>query len=293
MSRDSTQPNDNTAGAPSGPGDGPIVSYKHVQKVYGEGAEAVKAVEQFSADIEEGEFVSFVGPSGCGKSTLLHLTTGIIEASSGTVTVSGNDVQSDAHEMHKVGLVFQSSVLLDWRTVMKNILLPIEIMNSNGVLEKDVEFYRNRASELIELVGLEGFEDSYPQELSGGMQQRVSICRSLVYDPPILLMDEPFGALDALTRDQLNEELLDIWRDTKKTILFVTHNLEEAIFLSDRIFVLSERPSSIVDVIDVDLERPRTEDVRTTEQYQDLVARAYEYFNSGGGVENGAAETDQ
>jgi NitT/TauT family transport system ATP-binding protein len=279
------QPSDKTGSTTPGPGGSPIVSYDSVQKIYGEGSEAVKAVEEFSADVEEGEFVSFVGPSGCGKSTLLHMTTGIIPATSGTVTVNGNDVQGDAHEMHKVGLVFQSSVLLDWRTVMKNILLPIEIMSSNGVLQKGVDHYRERAEDLIELVGLDGFENAYPQELSGGMQQRVSICRSLVYDPPILLMDEPFGALDALTRDQLNEELLDIWRDTHKTILFVTHNLEEAIFLSDRIFVLSERPSTIVDVIDVDLERPRTEDIRTTERYQNLVAKTYEYFNSGGGVE--------
>lgn len=263
----------------------PIVSYQDISKVYGDGDETVNAVDYVSADIKEGEFVSFVGPSGCGKSTLLHLSTGIIPPTNGTVMVDSSDVQGTDHEMHKVGLVFQSPVLLEWRTVMKNIMLPIEIMDSNGVLDESKDYYRNRARKLIDLVGLGSFEDAYPRELSGGMQQRVSICRSLVYDPPILLMDEPFGALDALTRDQLNEELLDIWRETGKTILFVTHNLEEAVFLSDRVFVLSERPSSIVDIIDVNLERPRTEEIRTSEQYQDLVARAYEYFQTGGKVE--------
>lgn len=255
-----------------------IVTYDDARKVYDEGEESVVAVEEFSGKIDEGEFVSFVGPSGCGKSTLLHMTSGILEPSGGSVQVEGVNVQDGRHEKHKVGLVFQSPVLLDWRTVIENVKLPVEVMHQNGVLDEGMDHYRSRARQLLELVGLEGFENAYPQELSGGMQQRASICRSLVYDPPVLLMDEPFGALDALTRDKLNVELLDIWRETQKTILFVTHNLEEAVFLSDRIVVLSERPATTVDVIDIDIERPRDDETRQTDVYQDLVADAYSHF---------------
>lgn len=254
-----------------------VVTYDNARKVYGEGEESVLAVEDISAEIHEGEFVSVVGPSGCGKSTLLHMTTGILEPTSGSVHIDDTDVQSDQHKEHKVGLVFQSPVLLDWRTVVENVQLPVEIMDENGVLEERID-YRERTRNLLELVGLEGFENAYPQELSGGMQQRASICRSLVYDPPVLLMDEPFGALDALTRDKLNIELLNIWKETEKTILFVTHNLEEAVFLSDRVFILSERPATIVDVIDVDLNRPRDDHTRQTDEYHDLVADAYSHF---------------
>lgn len=255
-----------------------MVSYENLRKYYGEGEDGVLALDGIDGDIEAGNFVSFVGPSGCGKTTLLHLTSGIILPTDGTVYVDNTDVTSDDHETYKVGLVFQSPVLLEWRTVRENVLLPAEIMNENGVLEEDMDYFRERSLELLDLVGLEGFEDAYPNELSGGMQQRASICRSLVYDPPILLMDEPFGALDALTRDKLNIELLRIWRETDKTILFVTHNLEEAVFLSDRIFVLSERPGTVLDVIDVDLERPRGESTRTTDRYHETVSEAYEYF---------------
>lgn len=255
-----------------------IVTYENAHKEYGESEESVVAIEDISGEIREGEFVSFVGPSGCGKSTLLHLTTGILEPTAGSVHIDGNNVQSTQHEKHKVGLVFQSPVLLDWRTVAENVELPVEIMHENGVLNEGIDFYRERTRDLLELVGLGGFENAYPQELSGGMQQRASICRSLVYDPPVLLMDEPFGALDALTRDKLNVELLDIWKETQKTILFVTHNLEEAVFLSDRIFVLSERPARIVDVINVDLDRPRDDDTRQLDEYHELVADAYSHF---------------
>jgi NitT/TauT family transport system ATP-binding protein len=257
-----------------------VVSYDGVKKVYGEGeeGETLTALTDIDFDVGEREFVSIVGPSGCGKSTLLHLTAALIEATDGSVEIEGLDVMSEAHKQHKVGLVFQSPVLLDWRTVLKNIMLPAEIMDQNGVLDEDLEHYRDRALDLIELVGLEGFEDSYPQELSGGMKQRVSICRSLVYDPPVLLMDEPFGALDALTRDQMNEELLRIWEETNKTILFVTHNLDEAVFLSDRVVVLDSRPGRILDIVDVDLDRPRNDETRTEDAYHDKVAEVYQYF---------------
>ncbi|MFB6254250.1 MAG: ABC transporter ATP-binding protein [Halobacteriaceae archaeon] len=251
-----------------------IVSYSDIRKEY----EDVVAIKDINLDVEEGEFVTFVGPSGCGKTTLLHLTAGLLEPTQGTVTVDGTDVRSDQHKRHKLGLVFQEPVLLEWRTVLKNVMLPIEILRENDVLTEDKETYQERARDLIELVGLEGFEESYPQELSGGMQQRVAICRSLVYDPPVLLMDEPFGSLDAFTREHLNEELLRIWRETEKTVLFVTHNLEEAVFLSDKVVVLSSRPGQIMEIIDVDLERPRTDETRTMESYHDLVGDAYSHF---------------
>lgn len=255
-----------------------MITFDGVTKQYGEGADSVLAIEDISFSLEEGEFVSLVGPSGSGKTTVLHMTTGILEPTNGSIAVAGTDVQSPKHQKHKVGLVFQQPVLLEWRTVRKNILLPVEIMHRNGLLDQDMGYYQERADELLQLVGLEQFDDAYPKELSGGMQQRVSICRSLIYDPPALLMDEPFGALDALTRQKMNEELLDIWQETEKTIFFVTHNLEEAVFLSDKVVVLSSRPGRVLDIVDVDLERPRNEDTRTQEEYHDCVSRVYEYF---------------
>lgn len=253
-----------------------VVSYQNVRKEYSDGD--VIALTDIDLDIEDGEFVTFVGPSGCGKTTLLHLTAGLLEPTRGSITVDGANVQSEAHEKHRLGLVFQQPILLEWRTVLKNVMLPVEILVENDALDEDKETYRQRAEDLLELVGLEGFEDSYPKELSGGMQQRVAICRSLVYDPPVLLMDEPFGALDAFTREKLNEELLRIWDETGKTVLFVTHDLEEAIFLSDKVVVLSTRPGEILEVIDVDLSRPRNDDTRTEERYQELVRAAYRHF---------------
>jgi NitT/TauT family transport system ATP-binding protein len=257
---------------------GTIVSFDNISKTYGEGEEAVTALIDIDLDIGRGEFVSIVGPSGCGKTTLLHMTSGIIEPTENEIRVNGTSVQSPEHDHQSVGLVFQQPVLLEWRTVMRNVLLPVEIMIENDTIDGDMDYYRERAEELIELVGIEGFGDVYPRELSGGMQQRVSICRSLIYNPEILLMDEPFGALDALTRDQMNREILRIWRDTQKTILFVTHDLEEAIYLSDRVVVLSSRPGEVQDVIDIDLERPRKDDVRADPKFQELVTDAYEYF---------------
>lgn len=254
------------------------VTYDDVTKVYGEGEEKVVAVKDLELDVEEGEFISIVGPSGCGKTTLLHLTAGLLPATQGSIEIEGTNVQSPEHEKHSVGLVFQTPVLLDWRTVRKNVLLPIEIMLENDTIDGDIEQYREKANELLELVGLEGFEESYPKELSGGMQQRVSICRSLIYDPKILLMDEPFGALDAFTRDKMNEELLEIWQETNKTIVFVTHNLEEATFLSDRVVILSPRPGEIVDVFDIDLARPRNEETRTLDAFRDHVNELYSHF---------------
>jgi len=246
--------------------------------VYGGAEESVVALKDITFDVPKGQFVSVVGPSGCGKSTLLHLTTGIREPTNGSIRVLGRDVRGADHKKHDVGMVFQDPVLLKWRSVLKNVMLPIEIMLSNGALEGSKSEYQDRAMELLELVGLEGFEDAYPSELSGGMQQRVSICRGLIYDPPVLLMDEPFGALDAFTRETLNTELLDIWSTTNKTILFVTHNLEEAAYLSDRVVVLGSRPGQIKDIVDINLPRPRDEDIRTTDAYHTAVDDLTRYF---------------
>jgi NitT/TauT family transport system ATP-binding protein len=255
-----------------------IISIQDLSKRYGEGEEAVKAISDIDLGVSENEFVSIVGPSGCGKTTLLHTVAGLLEPTTGRVKRGDLDVQAPDFEKSLLGIVFQQPILLEWRTVQKNIMLPIQIMHSNGDLDEDIEYYRNRAHRLIELVGLEGFEDAYPQELSGGMQQRVSICQSLVYDPEILLMDEPFGSLDALTKDQLNEELLKIWRETNKTILFITHDLDEAVFLSDRVLVISSRPGTVLEDMHIELPRPRTNEVRESEAFLEAVTHLNTHF---------------
>ena len=194
------------------------------------------------------EFVVIVGPSGCGKTTILRMVAGLVQPTSGSIKVNGKEVRAPIRGM---GMVFQRPVLLDWRSIIKNVMLPVEIL---GLKAED---YEKKAKELIRLVGLEGFENKYPWELSGGMQQRVSICRALVYDPQILLMDEPFGALDALTRVNMDLELTRIWQGHKKTVLFVTHNIDEAVFLADKVVVMSSRPGRILDIIEIDMPRPR------------------------------------
>ncbi len=258
-------------------GEGAIL-FDSVTKVYGEGDDAVKACDEMSFSIDSGEFVSVVGPSGCGKSTLLKMASALLAPTDGRVYINGVDNQSTEYEKQEVGFVFQEPVLLDWKTVRQNILLPVKILKKNRKLEKDFEHYEERTESLIKKVGLEGFGDSYPDELSGGMQQRVAICRGLVYNPSILMMDEPFGALDAFTRDKLNYELLKIWQETNKSIIFVTHNLEEAVFLSDRVLIMSPRPGSVVSTLDIDLPRPRNEDTWTSDRFRELHNDAYTYF---------------
>lgn len=260
-----------------------MISFSAVDKVYGAddpAKESVTALKDIDLDIEQGEFVSIVGPSGCGKTTLLHMAAGLLEATGGAVEIGGVDVQGPQHERKEVGLVFQHPVALEWRTVRKNILLPVQILRENGAIEGDMDEYRERAGDLISLVGLEGFGDAYPNELSGGMQQRVTISQSLIYNPSVLLMDEPFGSLDAMTKDELNVELLRIWRETEKTILFITHDLDEAVFLSDRVVVLSPRPGRIADDVEIDLDRPRTEDTRGSERFVELSAELHRNFKS-------------
>jgi NitT/TauT family transport system ATP-binding protein len=239
------------------------IELSRVGMVYQTSSGPVEALRDISLTLNRGEFVSLVGPSGCGKSTLLRIVAGVRRVTSGTVAVNGVQVSGP---VSNIGMVFQSPVLLKWRTVLDNVLLPAELA---GLARAK---YRQRALDLLRLVGLADFAGKLPGELSGGMQQRASICRALLLDPPLLLMDEPFGALDAMTRDDLNFELLRIWGerlgvgDQRKTILFVTHSIQEAVILSDRVVVMSQRPGTIAAVRDIELERPRTIEARASEQ---------------------------
>jgi NitT/TauT family transport system ATP-binding protein len=231
-----------------------IVRLAHVAKTYQSKNGEVVALDGVTLDIARGSFVSIVGRSGCGKSTLLKIIAGLLPVSDGCVLMDGREVQGPIDDL---GMVFQTPVLLDWRNVLGNILLPAEILGVNG------KKARERARELIDKVGLSGFETRYPYELSGGMQQRVSLCRALVSDPSLLLMDEPFGALDALTRDEMAVELLRLYETTgHKTIVFVTHSIDEAVLLADRVVVMSPRPGRIRTIVDIDIPRPRGIDVR-------------------------------
>jgi NitT/TauT family transport system ATP-binding protein len=233
----------------------PLIAVEEVSKVFTSGARTVTALDRVSFEIESGSFVSIVGPSGCGKSTLLKIISGLLSVSNGNAFVAGERV---ANPLENVGMVFQAPVLLKWRTVLSNVLLPVEFAKLN------LADYVEKSRALINLVGLEGFEEMYPHELSGGMQQRASLCRALVTDPQLLLMDEPFGALDAMTRDDLDIELLRIWEERKKTVLFVTHSIQEAVFLSDRVLVMSARPGRLLEIIGIDLPRPRTMEMMST-----------------------------
>ena len=218
----------------------------------------VLALDNVSLSMKEGEFVTVVGPSGCGKSTLLHILAGVLDSSEGDVMMNGKPISGPRRD---VGVVFQEALLLPWRTVMENIMLPIIV---HGL---PVEQYRERARHLIELTNLDGFEKKYPHELSGGMQQRVSIARALIHNPSMLLMDEPFGALDAMTREQMNLDLMKIWAESKKTVLLITHSVPEAILLGDRVVVMSPRPGRIIDLIDIDLPRPRLLEASNTPEF--------------------------
>ncbi|HEX3575528.1 MAG TPA: ABC transporter ATP-binding protein [Rhodopila sp.] len=233
--------------------------------------EEVHALRDIHLDIRAGEFISIVGPSGCGKSTLLKILAGILARSRGEITMRGRALTGPSRDL---GVVFQAPVLLPWLTVLQNVMVPVKIQRANRT-EGEA-----RARELLGMVGLSGFERKYPSELSGGMQQRVGICRALVHDPAILLMDEPFGALDAMTRETMNEELQRIWSERRKTILLVTHSIPEAIHLADRVVVMTPRPGRIVEVIDVDLPRPRTLDMQNTPEFGRYAGRLRRHFHS-------------
>lgn len=226
------------------------------------GTGTVNALHDINLDIRPGEFVSFVGPSGCGKSTLLKVIAGLSPPTHGRVHIDGDEVRGPRRS---VGIMFQTPELFPWRTVEKNVLLPIEIFGH------DKDYHAKRARKLIEMVGLSGFESALPRELSGGMQQRVALSRVLVADPDIILMDEPFGALDEFTREKLNIELLRIWDDERKTVAFVTHNIQEAVFLSDRVVVMGTDPGHVLATIDIALPRPRTASVMKQHAYTEYV----------------------
>jgi NitT/TauT family transport system ATP-binding protein len=227
-----------------------LISISHLSKKYQvRYGEPVLAIDDISIDVAEGEFVALVGPSGCGKSTLLQILAGILPATSGDILFNGQKLTRPRRD---VGIVFQEPVLLPWRTVRDNVMLPAVVHGLNR------EQYRQKAEELLKLVKLEGWGGRYPFELSGGMSQRASIARALLVDPAMILMDEPFGALDAMTREQMNLELLRIWSRAQKTVLLITHSIQEAVFLADRVVVLTARPGRVIDVVDIDLPRPRT-----------------------------------
>ncbi len=251
----------------------PLVAATDVSKVYETRDGPVLALDRVSFTVPEGQFLSIVGPSGCGKSTLMLLIAGLLPCSDGTIAVG--DVRID-RPYTNLGIVFQEAVLLDWRRVLDNLLLQIEVRHL------DKRAYRQRALELLALVGLQGFEHKYPYELSGGMRQRASICRALVHDPPLLLMDEPFGAVDAITRDQLNLDLQHIWLQTRKTVIFITHSIAEAVFLSDRVMVMSARPGRIEAQIDIDLPRPRAFGVRETPEFAAYARQIRRVFEATG-----------
>jgi NitT/TauT family transport system ATP-binding protein len=240
-----------------------IISLAGVRKSFTTQAnDSVLALQDVSLDVRRNQFVTLVGPSGCGKSTLLKIISGIIPPTQGTVQFDGKPLVKPSRQ---IGMVFQRPVLLPWRSVIDNIMFPIEMLGWN------VREYREEAERLIDLVGLRGFEKAYPNELSGGMQQRVSICRALAYDPQMLMMDEPFGALDAMTREDLSIELLRIWTERKKTVVFVTHSIPEAVLLADRVVIMAARPGRVLMDLPVNLPRPRSLDTERLPEFQDMV----------------------
>ncbi|MSP39447.1 MAG: ABC transporter ATP-binding protein [Deltaproteobacteria bacterium] len=253
----------------------PLIAVEEVSRVFTGGARTITALERVSFEIQTGDFVSIVGPSGCGKSTLLKIISGLLPLSSGNASVNGQRVNGP---LENVGMVFQAPVLLKWRSVLGNILLPVEFA------KLDVASYTDKARALIKLVGLDGFEEMFPHELSGGMQQRASLCRALVTDPQLLLMDEPFGALDAMTRDDLDIELMRIWEERKKTVLFVTHSIQEAVFLSDRVFVMSARPGRLIEKMAIDLPRPRTMEMMSTPRFGEYTLKIRSMLAGAGGA---------
>ncbi len=238
----------------------PLVRVESIGKVYASRGEPVYAIEEVSFDVAAGEFVSIIGPSGSGKTTLIKIIGDLVPPSSGRILVNGSSA-AEARRQGAFSLVFQNPVLLPWRSVLQNVNLPLEVLSRSG----------REPRELLRAVGLEGFEDKYPAELSGGMQQRVALARALTFNPRLLLMDEPFGALDEFTRNTMQFELLRIWRETQVTVLFVTHSLAEAVFLSDRVVVLSSRPAKVRQVAAVPFPRPRQASLKDTTEFEELV----------------------
>ena len=258
----------------------PAIELSGVSKVFATASgEPVHALNYTNLTISAGEFITVVGASGCGKTTLLRLVAGLERSSSGTIRINGAPQVGPSEQ---AGIVFQDATLLPWRTVMQNVLLPVQ------VLKLDARKYGERARALLETVGLKDFTNKYPHELSGGMRQRVAITRALVHDPAMLLMDEPFGALDAMTRDQMNLELLDIWGATRKTVVLITHSITESVFLADRVIVMSPRPGRVVEEIVIDLPRPRTLEMINKEEFGKYVRHIRGLLGAGAHARNGA-----
>src|SRR5665213_303017 len=254
----------------------PFVTLKKVSKAFPSrqrGGGETEALRPFDAEIGQGEFLSIVGPSGCGKSTLLSLIAGLQTASSGEISIGGRVVSGPYSD---IGIVFQKDLLLPWRTALDNVLIQAE---ARGLSRKVFEPY---ARELLNLVGLSGFERFYPHELSGGMRQRVGIARAVLHKPPLLLLDEPFASLDAITRDQLALDFQSFWQDEQRTVVFITHNIAEAVFLGDRVMVMTARPGQIAEVIEIDLPRPRPLAIRDTQNFTRYTARVREVFEQHG-----------
>lgn len=248
----------------------PFIHLSGIKKVFHTRGQEFVAISDATFDVEAGELMPMVGPSGCGKTTLLKIMAGLYSYEGGTMTI-GNDT-TPFNPSRDIGMVFQQALLLKWRTIIENVLLPAEILGL------PMAESRARAHDLLNMVGLDGFEDSYPYELSGGMQQRAAIARSLIHDPKLILMDEPFGALDAMTRERMNLELLRIWSESRKTIIFVTHSIQEAVFLGSRCVVLTASPARMADNFVIDLPYPRTLDMRTHEEFGEYTRRLYKLF---------------
>jgi NitT/TauT family transport system ATP-binding protein len=261
-----------------------VVEIKGLTKTFPKGN--VTALQGIDLQIEPGEFVSLIGPSGCGKSTLLRLIGDLTEPSTGTVEVNGKSAHQ-ARLDHDYGMVFQDSVLFDWRNVAKNVGLPLEMLGWDRAKRKE------RVEEMLRLVELQGFGDHYPWQLSGGMQMRVAIARALSFEPALLLMDEPFGALDEMTRERLNIELLDLWRRLESTIVFVTHSISEAVFLSTRVVVMSPRPGRVAGVVAIDLPQPRSADTREDPRFFEHVTAVRELLRGVGADEHGSVLAEE
>jgi NitT/TauT family transport system ATP-binding protein len=253
-----------------------VISVQGLSKGYPSRNGCVDALQNISFSVKESEFVAVVGPSGCGKSTLLKLLAGLLLPSKGEAYLRGSPINSPRRD---IGVVFQSPVLLPWRSVLENVLLPVDVQHLAD------NSHRKVAMELLSLVGLQDFAHRYPQELSGGMQQRVAIARALVHDPAMLLMDEPFGALDAMTREQMNLELQRVWLERKKTILLITHSIPEAVFLADRVLVMTSRPGRIMNTVPIDIPRPRRLEAMTLPQFCATVSSIRAEFNAKGALD--------
>ena len=252
----------------------PLIAVSNLEKTYRtRGRTLVRALGGISLDVADGEFITIVGQSGCGKTTFLKILAGLLARSAGTVTLRGRAVDGPSRD---IGIVFQDPVLLPWRTVFGNVMLPVQVLGLDRTAS------RGRAMHLLDLVGLAGFEDKYPHELSGGMRQRVALARALVHDPSLLLMDEPFGALDAMTREFMNLELLRIWGEAAKTVVFITHSIPEAVFLADRVVVMSARPGRIVEIVSVELPRPRDLDMMASDEFGVYTRKIRHLFDARG-----------